>query len=85
VTACAAHERGFLSLWLSGRVGMLPPRPAGGCELELTVGQQLAARYQPHLLTSTTCWAGPSRCAPWPRAAAPFPRSSLGGWKPFVW
>src|SRR5215472_3649433 len=35
-TACTAPAR-------------LPPVLAGGRELELTVGQQLAARYQPHL------------------------------------
>jgi hypothetical protein len=33
---------------------LLLPLLAGRRELELTVGEQLAARYQPHLLTSTT-------------------------------
>ena len=76
-----APDRGVLSLRLSGRVGVLPPLLAGRRELELTVGEQLAARYQPYLLTGTTCWAGPVRTL---TRAAPYARSSLDGWKQFV-
>jgi hypothetical protein len=54
VTACAAPERGVLSLRLSGRVGVPPPLLAGDRELELTAGRQLAASHHPHPLISET-------------------------------
>ena len=52
VTACAAPERGVLSLRLSGRAGCCCRCWPGGRELEFTVGQQLAASHYPHPLIS---------------------------------
>jgi hypothetical protein len=54
MTACVAPERDDLLPRLSGCAGVLPPLLAGGRELELTVGEQLAASHYPRPLISGT-------------------------------